>query len=147
MVGKALMMVTQLTNLFCSAMIVGFSVSAARAIESLAAKNDVRIFLGSIIYRLMEEVKERVIDLLPVIIETKITGEANVLQVFDIQAKGKQITKVAGCRVSNGMMERSKKARLVRDGKVLYEGTVAVKMRYHTKLIVRLQAPSTLCGC
>lgn len=70
----------------------------------------------------MDEIRDRVIALLPVITETKVTGEATVLQLFDIQVKAKQTKKVAGCRVINGVLEKAKFARVVRDGTVIHEG-------------------------
>ena len=52
----------------------------------------------------------------------KVMGEAEVLQLFDIHLKAKQTMKVAGCRVTNGMIEKSRGARVVREGKVVFEG-------------------------
>ena len=66
------------------------------------------------------------IQLLPSITETKVTGEANVLQLFDIQLKSKQMMKVAGCRVSNGVVEKSKHVRVVRNRETIFEGTFSV---------------------
>ncbi|THV07932.1 initiation factor 2 [Dendrothele bispora CBS 962.96] len=103
-------------------MIVAFSVNVPKSIELMAARNNVQICSSSIIYRLMEAVKEHVIKLLPVIIEKKVTGEANILQTFEITVKSKQTMKVAGCRVTNGLVERSKQARLIRDGEIIHEG-------------------------
>ncbi len=71
----------------------------------------------------MEDVQQRVIALLPTIKETKVTGEATVLQLFDIHLKTKQLKKIAGCRVINGIVEKAKSARIVRDGSVIHEGT------------------------
>ena len=70
----------------------------------------------------MDEVRERVRELLPVIVETRVTGEAGVLQLFEITLKSKTTKKVAGCRVTNGLVERSKYARVVRSGKIIHEG-------------------------
>lgn len=70
----------------------------------------------------MDDVRDRVRALLPLIIETKVTGEANVLQLFDIQLKDKATRKVAGCRVSNGLIQKSKNARVVRNGETVHEG-------------------------
>ncbi len=102
--------------------VVAFSVNIPRSIESLAVGDGVPVLSSSIIYRLMDDVKEKVISLLPVTIEKKVTGEANVIQLFDIHLKGKKTMKVAGCRVTNGVLEKSKMARLVRGGEMLHEG-------------------------
>ena len=70
----------------------------------------------------MDDVRSRIIDMLPKIIETKVTGEATVLQLFDITGKAKQLIKVAGCRVTNGLIEKQKFARVIRLGQVVHEG-------------------------
>lgn len=98
--------------------------SVPRSIRSIAAQNDVPIATSDIIYRLVEDVRSRIIALLPTIKETKVTGEANVLQVFEIQLKGHQMMKVAGCRVINGLVQRNKFARVVRFGQIIHEGAV-----------------------
>jgi translation initiation factor IF-2 len=72
----------------------------------------------------MDDIKGRVVALLPVVIETRVTGEATVLQLFDIHLKAKQIKKVAGCRVVNGVVDKSKLARVVRNGATIHEGTL-----------------------
>ncbi|KAJ2931442.1 hypothetical protein H1R20_g5671, partial [Candolleomyces eurysporus] len=106
------------------AMIIAFSVSVPRSIQHLASRNGVQISSSDIIYKLMDDVRNRVRALLPPIIETTVTGEANVLQLFDIQMKDKSMKKVAGCRVANGLIEKSKHARVVRKGETVYEGSL-----------------------
>ena len=103
-------------------MIVAFSVNIPRAIEGVAASNGVPFYSSTIIYRVMEEVRSRVVALLPLIIEKKVTGEANVLELFDINLKGRRTKQVAGCRVVNGLVEKSRYARVVRDGNTVHEG-------------------------
>jgi len=118
-------------------MVVGFSVSLPKAIETLAAQNNVPISLSDVIYRLMDDIKNRVIALLPVIVETRVTGEAVVLRLFDIQLKAKQTKKVAGCRVTNGLIEKSKFARLMRDGVTVHDGMLfscQVMLQMHESL-------------
>ena len=68
------------------------------------------------------------IQLLPPIIETKVTGEANVLQLFDIGLKSRQTIKVAGCRITNGVVEKSKHARVVRNRETIFEGMFTVSV-------------------
>ena len=77
---------------------------------------------SKVIYTLMDDVRASVAGLLPPIDEKKVTGEANVLQIFDIHLKAKQIMKVAGCRVANGIVHKNKNARVVRNGETLFEG-------------------------
>lgn len=75
---------------------------------------------------MLDEVKSRVIALLPTIKEHRVTGEASVLQLFDIQRGRDKTLKIAGCRVTNGVIEKSSSARVVRNGAIIHEGNYAV---------------------
>ncbi|KAI0319795.1 hypothetical protein OF83DRAFT_1169861 [Amylostereum chailletii] len=103
-------------------MIIAFSVPVSRASMVAANSNSVPVYSSSIIYQVMDEVTQRVTDLLPVEYEKKVTGEANVLQIFDIHLSGKRVKKVAGSRITNGVLEKNKPVQVVRNGKVIYEG-------------------------
>lgn len=127
-----------------NATIVAFSVAVPRSIQNLAAQNGVPILESKIIYKLMDDVRDRVRALLPPIVETKVTGEANVSQIFEIQMKDKTVKKVAGCRVSNGLLEKSKHARVIRNGKPIFEGMLDT-MR-HLKKDVTEARKGTECG-
>jgi len=70
----------------------------------------------------MDEVRLRLQDLLPRVVEHKVLGEATVQQVFDVKGKGKTILKIAGCRVTNGVIERAKSVRVLRSGQEIYSG-------------------------
>ncbi|KDQ33877.1 hypothetical protein PLEOSDRAFT_48038 [Pleurotus ostreatus PC15] len=124
--------------------VVGFSVTTPRAMEMLAAQNQVSILSSGIIYRLMDEVKSRLVALLPPVLESKVTGEATVLQLFDIHLKAKTIKKVAGCRVVNGIIEKSRNARVIRDGVTIHDGTLDT-MRYLKKDVTEVRKGSE-CG-
>ena len=104
-----------------TAAVVAFNVKTPRPIQMLADREGVPIISSPIIYRLMEDVRSRVIDLLPKIIETRVIGEANVVQLFDISMKGKVTKKIAGCRVSNGVLQKDKLLRVIRNGTTVYE--------------------------
>jgi len=71
----------------------------------------------------MDEVRLRLQDLLPRVVEHRVLGEATVQQVFDVQGKGKTVLKIAGCRVTNGVIERAKSVRVLRIGQEIYSGT------------------------
>nr|GAT59636.1 translation initiation factor IF-2 [Mycena chlorophos] len=126
------------------ASIVGFSVNASRNIEILAAQNQVPMFTDAIIYRLMEQVKERVVKLLPVTYETKVLGEATVLELFQITLKGKKLKTIAGSRIVNGLVEKKQLARVVRNGTVVHEGAFET-MRHFKKDVTELRK-GTECG-
>ncbi|KAF8321274.1 initiation factor 2 [Clavulina sp. PMI_390] len=106
------------------ATVVGFSVKPSNKIINYAAAHDVPLITNSIIYRLMEDVRSRVQGLLPPVIEQRVLGEATVQQIFDIKGKGKTIIKIAGCRVANGVIDRSKKVRVMRDGDEVFAGSL-----------------------
>ncbi|KAF9483859.1 initiation factor 2 [Pholiota conissans] len=106
------------------ATIIGFSVTIPRAIRTMAAQNAVPIFTSDIIYRLIDDVRGSLISMLPTIKETKVIGEADVLEIFDIQLKGGKTMKVAGCRVINGIIEKQKSVRVVRSGETIHEGSL-----------------------
>lgn len=106
--------------------VVAFSVKVPKPIEAIAIQNQVPICSSGIIYRLVDDITARVVDLLPKIYETRVTGEATVLQLFDISLKGGVTRKVAGSRVISGLVEKNKTAKVVRNGKVIHEGQLDV---------------------
>ena len=101
---------------------MAFTVSTPRSVEVLAKQHAVPLVSSKVIYSLIDDIRSRVIQLLPTITESKVTGEAVVSQLFDIQLKSKQTMKVAGCRVSNGVVEKSKHVRVVRNRDTIFEG-------------------------
>ena len=101
---------------------IAFSVKVPRPVEAEAHAQHVPVLASSVIYKLMDEVTTRVAALLPPIIEKRVTGEAAVLQLFDIHLKGKKTTQVGGCRVTDGVVEKSKTARVMRNGEIVHEG-------------------------
>lgn len=102
--------------------VIAFSVKVPRPVEAEAHAQNVPILSSSVIYKLMDDVTTRVIGLLPPIVEKRVTGEATVLQLFDIHLKGKKTTQVGGCRVTDGVVEKNKLARVVRNGEIVFEG-------------------------
>jgi len=110
--------------------VVAFNVKTPKNIEVEAATHKIPIIGSPIIYRLMEDVRARVTELLPVIRESKVTGEATVLQLFDINIRGKITKKIAGCRGRNGTLLKSQHIRLMRQGVSIHEGPVET-LRHH----------------
>lgn len=104
------------------ATLIGFSVKASNKILNHAATAGVPVITNTVIYRLMEEVRNRVQALLPPVVEQRVLGEATVQQIFEIKGKAKNVTKIAGCRVTNGVIDRSKKIRVLRNGEEVYTG-------------------------
>jgi translation initiation factor IF-2 len=70
----------------------------------------------------MDEVKKRVVALLPVTYEQRVLGEATVQEIFTIALKGKATMNIAGCRITNGVIAKHAKVRVVRDSAEVYDG-------------------------
>ncbi|RCH86943.1 hypothetical protein CU097_000764, partial [Rhizopus azygosporus] len=106
----------------CEGRVIGFNVKADKRIQAEAARIGVPVRSYSIIYKLLEDVKEQLSDMLPPIITQQVVGEAAVLQIFDISIKGRETRPVAGCRVTNGAIHRNGRVRIVRNKETIWEG-------------------------
>lgn len=109
----------------CEGRVIGFNVKADKRIMAEAGKIGVPVKSYSIIYKLLEEVKETLADMLPPIISTQVVGEAALLQVFEINTKGRETRPVAGCRVTNGSILKNGRVRIVRDKETVWEGELS----------------------
>lgn len=103
-------------------MVVGFNVNAPSKVQQIAAQQGVSIYTEGVIYKLMDEIKKRVIALLPVTYEQRVLGEATVQEVFTIALKGRNTTNIAGCRIVNGVIAKHAKVRVMREGTEVYDG-------------------------
>jgi translation initiation factor IF-2 len=102
--------------------IIAFSVPVPRSATVVAGVHSIPIFSSKIIYQVIEDVRQRVANLLPTVYEKRVSGEASVLQTFDIKLGGGRTKMIAGCRITKGVVEKNKKAQVVRDGEVMHEG-------------------------
>ena len=111
-------------RLICLASVIGFNVPCSRSVRNYAASNQVDLHLESVIYRLIETVRAKTAALLPPKTESRITGEATVVQLFPISVKRKETVMIAGCRVGNGTISRNEAVRVLRgpERSVVYEG-------------------------
>lgn len=82
-----------------------FNVKTSKTIQKYSDTNKVEILQFNIIYALLDELKKRLINLIPRIWEEKIVGRAKVLEIFHIK-DGKQIDAVAGCMVEDGSINK-----------------------------------------
>ena len=84
--------------------------------------------LHRVIYHLLEEMGNLIVDKAPGTCETQVAGEAEVLNIFELKgrskAKGDDV-KIAGCRVIDGFVSKSSTLRLMRSGEVVFEGSCA----------------------
>lgn len=127
-------------------LVIGFSVDCPRSVDQEAKDRGVPVLTERVIYRLIDDVRKRVGALLPPKIEYKVTGEAVVQQVFEIKVSRKEIKKIAGCKVANGIINRNEGVRVLRGPKreVVFEGTMETLK--HVKKDVMEMRKGTECG-
>ncbi|HYE44857.1 MAG TPA: translation initiation factor IF-2, partial [Caulobacter sp.] len=107
--------------------IIGFNVRASAQARALAEREGVEIRYYSIIYDLIDDIKGVMSGMLSPIQRETFLGYARVLQVFDISKVGR----IAGCRVTEGVVRRGAKVRIVRENVVVLElGTLQTLKRF-----------------
>ncbi len=108
------------------AVIIGFQVRPSIGARKLAEAEQIDIRLYSIIYKAIEELKAAMEGMLSPDIEEKIIGSAEIRETFDITKVGT----IAGCYVMDGIIKRSSKIRVIRDGIVVHTGTLGSLKRF-----------------
>ncbi|KAL2410682.1 Translation initiation factor IF-2, mitochondrial [Exophiala dermatitidis] len=107
---------------------VGYAISFNQPVDAsirrLAEAARLQILDHNIIYKVTDDVKDKMSDALPPIVTQRVLGEAEVGEIFDIHVK-KTTVKIAGCRVTNGTIRRSEKIRVLRNGEVVYTGMLS----------------------
>jgi len=123
-----------------NATIIGFNVRPDRRARDLAEAHDVEIRTYEIIYKLLEDIESAMVGMLTPEFEEVITGEAEVREIFRIPRVGA----VAGCYVRNGVITRGSKVRFLRDGVIIWKGSITSLKRF--KDDVREVASGFECG-
>ena len=108
------------------AAIIGFNVRAHKEARSLAEQTGIEIRYYNIIYNLVDDVKAAMSGLLAPTLREQMLGNALILEVFNISKVGK----VAGCRITDGTVERGANVRLIRDNVVVHEGKLSTLKRF-----------------
>ena len=108
------------------AVVIGFSVRPERSAQETAEREEVEIRLYTIIYELIDEIRESMLGLLEPTIREKFLGRAEVRQTFKVS----KIGTVAGCNVSEGVITRNAELRLLRDNVVVHEGKISSLRRF-----------------
>ena len=103
-----------------NAILIGFNVRPNNTIKDYARENGVEIRLYDIIYKAVEEVEQAMKGMLEPEYEEKILGTAEVRQLF----KFSKVGIIAGSYIIDGIVKRDSKARIIRDGVVVYDGAV-----------------------
>ncbi|GFF68750.1 translation initiation factor IF-2, mitochondrial [Aspergillus lentulus] len=105
--------------------IISFNMPIDPAMSRMAELRGVRIMNHNIIYKLMDEVKATLSEHLAPSVTQRVTGEAEVGQIFEITRKGREKVAIAGCKVRNGVIHRARKVRVLRGQDTIYDGTIA----------------------
>ena len=108
------------------AAVIGFNVRAHKEARALAEQSGIEIRYYNIIYNLVDDVKAAMSGLLAPTLREDMLGNAEILEVFTISKVGK----VAGCRVTDGTVQRGANVRLIRDNVVVHEGKLSTLKRF-----------------
>jgi translation initiation factor IF-2 len=106
--------------------VIGFNVRANNQARDRAKRDGVDIRYYSIIYNVVDDVKAALSGMLAPETREKFLGNAEILEVFTITKVGK----VAGCKVTEGLVRRGAKVRLIRDNVVIHEGDLSTLKRF-----------------
>jgi translation initiation factor IF-2 len=109
-----------------NAAIIGFNVRANKEAREEAERAGIEIRYYNIIYNLVDDVKSAMSGLLAPTLRETMLGNAQILEIFTVSKVGK----VAGCRVTDGKVERGANVRLIRDSVVIHEGKLSQLKRF-----------------
>jgi translation initiation factor IF-2 len=123
-----------------NATIIGFNVRPDRKAREVAEADDVDIRTYQIIYQVLEDIEKAMVGLLAPEVEEVVTGEAEVREIFRVPRVGA----VAGCYVRHGVITRGSRVRFLREGVVIWTGTITSLRRF--KDDVREVASGFECG-
>jgi translation initiation factor IF-2 len=123
-----------------SAVVIGFNVRAHKEAREASERLGIEIRYYNIIYNLVDDVKAAMSGLLAPTLRETMLGNAEILEVFNISKVGK----VAGCRVTDGTVERGQHVRLIRDNVVVHEGKLSTLKRFKDE--VSVVQPGQECG-
>jgi translation initiation factor IF-2 len=108
------------------ALVIGFNVRPNAEARQLAEREGVEIRTYRVIYQLTEEIEQALVGMLAPVTHEETIGEAEVRALFRVSRLGT----IAGCMVTSGVIRRSAKVRLVRDGTVIVETSIAQLKRF-----------------
>ncbi len=106
--------------------IIGFNVRAHKEAREAAERDGIEIRYYNIIYDLVDDVKKAMSGLLAPTLRETMLGNAQILEIFVVSKVGK----IAGCRVTDGKVERGANVRLIRDNVVIHEGKLSQLKRF-----------------
>jgi len=106
--------------------IIAFNVRANKEARESAERAGIEIRYYNIIYDLVDDVKKAMSGLLPPTLRETMLGNAQILEIFNVSKVGK----IAGCKVTDGTVERGANVRLIRDNVVIHEGKLSQLKRF-----------------
>ncbi len=109
-----------------NAIIIGFNVRPTSNVKNLANTEGVEIRLYSIIYRVQEDIENAIKGMLKPKFEEVVIGQAEVRETYKIS----KIGTIAGCYVTDGVIQKNSLARVLREGVVIYEGRLGSLKRF-----------------
>src|ERR671915_1291461 len=123
-----------------NAMVVGFNVRPNAEARALAEREGVDIKTYRVIYQLTEDIEQALVGMLSAVQTEETLGEAEVRALFKVSRLGT----IAGCMVTSGLVRRNAQVRVIRDGTVIHETSIAQLKRF--KDDVREVAEGFECG-
>ena len=123
-----------------NAIIIGFNVRGNNKVVDLAKEYNIEIRLYDIIYKVVEDMESAMKGMLEPIYEEKVTGTLEIRQLF----KFSKVGMIAGCHVLSGIIKNNDKARVIRDGIVIYNGSI--KSLQHEKDSIKEISKDYDCG-
>ena len=108
-----------------NATLIAFNIKPSKEAKKLAETHKIKIESFNIIYQVIDFIKNSMSGLLKPDIDEQIIGSAEVLEIFKVSKVGK----VAGSKVTNGEINQDSKARLIRDGSIVYSGKILTIFR------------------
>ena len=109
-----------------NATLIGFNVRPDRKAREMAESEGVEIRTYEIIYKLLEDIERAMVGMLAPEFEEVITGEAEVREIFRVPRVGS----IAGCLVRTGTITRGSKVRFLRDGSIIWKGSIQSLKRF-----------------
>ncbi|MDD3187040.1 MAG: translation initiation factor IF-2 [Bacilli bacterium] len=108
-----------------NSILIGFNVRPTSTVKDHAKDNGIEIRLYNIIYKVVEDMEAAMKGMLEPTYEEKVLGEASVRQLF----KFSKVGTIAGSYITDGIVKKDAKARIIRDGVVIYDGSISSLQR------------------
>jgi len=108
-----------------NAVLIAFNVKPSKEAKKLAENENIKISSYNIIYEVLDYIKQRMSGLLTPDVQEKITGTAEILEIFKVSGAGK----VAGSKIVEGDILSTSNVRIIRDGAIIYTGKVGTLFR------------------